>query len=305
MRVVSCLPLIFGVAFGNLLQGVPFSFDADMRVTYSGSFWQLLNPFGLLAGVVSLSMLLMHGAVYLQVRTEGIISDRARRVTKISGAVFVLTFILAGIWIENGIDGYRIVSMLPANVASTPLDKVVEKSAGVWLNNYNKHPLLWLAPILGITGALLAITASAAKKTIAAFACKLHHAHRGNPHRWHRDVPVRHAVEFRPAQQPDHMGLGFQSWHAANHVLGGSGLPADRARLHRLGVPGATRQNHGRDDTRRRTQRLLKGTNMWYFSWILGVGLAIAFGIINVMWLETDYFCKLDIEKARKQKTWA
>lgn len=161
--------LIFGVAFGNLLQGVPFSFDADMRVTYSGSFWQLLNPFGLLAGVVSLSMLLMHGAVYLQVRTEGIISDRARRVTKISGAVFVLTFILAGVWIESGIDGYRIVSMLSANAASTPLDKVVEKSAGAWLNNYSSHPLLWLAPILGITGALLAITASAAKKAVAAF----------------------------------------------------------------------------------------------------------------------------------------
>src|SRR5487761_2662828 len=62
--------LIFGVAFGNLLQGVPFSFDNDLRVTSSGSFWQLLNPFGLLAGVVSLAMLVMHGAVYLQIRTE-------------------------------------------------------------------------------------------------------------------------------------------------------------------------------------------------------------------------------------------
>lgn len=161
--------LIFGVAFGNLLQGVPFSFDNDMRVTYSGSFWQLLNPFGLLAGVVSLSMLLMHGSVYLQIRTEGEIAARARRVTTIAGAAFILTFVLAGIWIMNGTDGYRIVSMLPANVASTPLDKVVEKSAGAWLNNYHSYPLLWLAPCLSIVGALLAITASSAKKTIAAF----------------------------------------------------------------------------------------------------------------------------------------
>src|SRR6516165_921644 len=57
--------LIFGVAFGNLLQGVPFHFDADQRVFYTGSFWGLLNPFALLAGVVSLAMLAMHGAIFL------------------------------------------------------------------------------------------------------------------------------------------------------------------------------------------------------------------------------------------------
>jgi cytochrome d ubiquinol oxidase subunit II len=161
--------LIFGVAFGNLLQGVPFSFDNDLRVTYSGSFWQLLNPFGLLAGVISLSMLLMHGSIYLQIRTEGVIAARARLVTRITGAVFILTFILAGVWIMNGIEGYRIVSMLPGNAVATPLDKVVEKAAGAWMGNYNGHPLLWLAPLLGIAGALLAIAASGAKKTIAAF----------------------------------------------------------------------------------------------------------------------------------------
>ncbi len=38
---------------------------------------------------------------------------------------------------------------------------------------------------------------------------------------------------------------------------------------------------------------------MWYFAWILGVGLAIAFGTINVLWLEAEYFCKLEVEKAK------
>lgn len=161
--------LIFGVAFGNLLQGVPFSFDNDVRVTYTGSFWQLLNPFGLLAGVVSLTMLLMHGSIYLQIRTEGVIAERARRATKITGAIFIACFILAGVWIMNGIDGYRIVTMLPANAAAIPLDKTVEKAAGAWLNNYHNYPLLWLAPILGVAGALLAIVSSGAKKPIAAF----------------------------------------------------------------------------------------------------------------------------------------
>ena len=41
---------------------------------------------------------------------------------------------------------------------------------------------------------------------------------------------------------------------------------------------------------------------MWYFSWILGLGLALAFGIINVMWLEAEYFCKIELEEARAGK---
>lgn len=161
--------LIFGVAFGNLLQGVPFSFDNDLRVTYSGSFWQLLNPFGLLAGVVSLSMLVMHGSVYLQIRTEGEIAARARRVTRIAGVLFILCFILAGVWVMHGIDGYRIISMPDANSAFTPIDKAVERAAGAWMGNYSKQPLLWLAPLLGIAGALLAIVFSGAYKPLAAF----------------------------------------------------------------------------------------------------------------------------------------
>ena len=46
-------PLVIGVAFGNLLQGVPFNVDEYLRLYYTGNFFQLLNPFGLLAGVVS------------------------------------------------------------------------------------------------------------------------------------------------------------------------------------------------------------------------------------------------------------
>ena len=161
--------LIFGVAFGNLLQGVPFSFDNDLRVTYSGTFWQLLNPFALLAGIVSLSMLVTHGSVYLQIRTEGEIAERARWVTRVAGIVFMLSFILAGVWIVFGIKGYHIISMPPANSAFTPIDKTVEHIAGAWMNNYHQYPLTWLAPLLGIAGAALAIIASIAKKAVSAF----------------------------------------------------------------------------------------------------------------------------------------
>jgi cytochrome d ubiquinol oxidase subunit II len=83
--------------------------------------------------------------------------------------VFIACFIIAGVWIMNWIDGYHITSMLSANVESIPLDKTVEKVAGAWMNNYHNHPLLWLTPLLGIAGAVLAIVLSGAKKPVMSF----------------------------------------------------------------------------------------------------------------------------------------
>jgi len=161
--------IIFGVAFGNLLLGMPFQYDADLRVTYTGSFWALLNPFALLAGVVSLSMLTMHGAVYLQHRTDGEICARAKAAVKASAIVLIITFVLAGIWIATGIEGYKIISMPSPNAAFTPLAKVVEKSAGAWLNNYTLYPWTIFAPILAIGAAIVALLLSAANRTATAF----------------------------------------------------------------------------------------------------------------------------------------
>ena len=70
-------PLIIGVAFGNLLQGVPFNFDEFLRATYHGGLFGLLNPFGLLAGLVSVSMFMMQGAAWLQMKTDGELQARA------------------------------------------------------------------------------------------------------------------------------------------------------------------------------------------------------------------------------------
>lgn len=98
------------------------------------------------------------------------------------------------------------------------------------------------------------------------------------------------------------MGCRIQPHDAANHVLGGAHIFTHCAGLHILGIPGAARQDHGRNCSRQRTQRLLKGKIMWYFSWILGVGLAMAFGIINVMWLEAEYFSKIDLEEAKGKR---
>ena len=133
--------LVFGVAFGNLLQGVPFHFDASMRSYYTGSFWALLNPFALLAGVVSVAMLVLHGSIYLQIRSTGVINARAMRATLWSAAVLIVAFGAAGWLVARGIDGYRITAMPAAGVASTPLAKTVTVAAGAWLANYARPPV--------------------------------------------------------------------------------------------------------------------------------------------------------------------
>lgn len=140
-------PIIFGVAFGNLLQGVPFQFDDTLRSTYTGTFWQLLNPFALLAGVVSLSMIAFQGANYLMLRTEGDIYRRVKTASLISGIATLASFALAGLWIMKGIDGYAITSHIDPNALPDPLDKTVVREVGAWMKNYSLYGWAKWVPI--------------------------------------------------------------------------------------------------------------------------------------------------------------
>ena len=165
--------LIFGIAFGNLLQGVPFQYDDTLRLSFTGSFLALLNPFALLAGLVSVAMLVMHGAVYLTLRTQGEINARATRAAVVFGVIFLIAFALAGVWVALGIDGYRILYMPDANSAFTPLQKSVAKVTGAWLTNYSLYPWTLLAPVAGFAGAVtaLAFRARAGMALIASSIC--------------------------------------------------------------------------------------------------------------------------------------
>lgn len=140
--------LVFGVAFGNLFLGLPFGLDSLMRSHYDGSFWQLLSPFALLCGVVSLAMLMMQGAVFLQLKTDGDLLVRARRATHVASVITLLSFVLAGGWLASGIDGYAITSTLDGGAVMTPLDKAVTTGPGLWLANYEHYPITVLAPVL-------------------------------------------------------------------------------------------------------------------------------------------------------------
>lgn len=147
-------PIIFGVAFGNLLQGVPFHIDETMRPIYTGSFFGLLNPFGLLCGVLSLAMIVFHGANYLVLRTEGALQQRARTVALLTGLVSAVLFVLGGIWTWMGIDGYVATAGLDPAGPANPLAKTVEILAGAWFSNYSAVPALWLVPAIGVLGTI-------------------------------------------------------------------------------------------------------------------------------------------------------
>ncbi len=162
-------PLICGVAFGNLLLGVPFHYDDTMRVEYTGSFFALLNPFGLLAGLLSVAMLLTHGATFLQVKTEGAIEQRARAIAIVAALAALVLFVIGGVWIALGIDGYRITAMPDANSAFMPLAKTVTIASGAWMDNYARWPLTKLIPALGIAALVLTVLLSVWRKAKLAF----------------------------------------------------------------------------------------------------------------------------------------
>jgi len=152
--------LVFGIAFGNLLQGVPFHLDEFLRPYYTGSFFALLNPFALLAGLISVGMLTMHGAIWLQLRTEDPIASRAQQWAKVTGLATVAGFALAGIWLSLGIDGFRVVSMPATDAIPNPLTKEVVIESGAWLSNYRHYPLTLLFPMLGFAGMGAAVALS-------------------------------------------------------------------------------------------------------------------------------------------------
>ena len=153
-------PVIFGVAFGNLLQGVPFSFNQFLMLTYHGNFFGLLNPFGLLAGLVSLFMIVTQGAAWLMMKTEGEVLARSRTAAMIFSLLTLVLFALAGVWV-SGMDGYVIVGAVATDAVTNPLHKEVVVQAGAWMQNYNLYPWMIAAPVLGLVMCLL--TAVAAK----------------------------------------------------------------------------------------------------------------------------------------------
>lgn len=160
--------LIFGVAFGNLLQGVPFEFNNLNQMKYTGTFFGLLNPFALLCGVLSLMMLTTQGATWLQMKTTGELRNGARNVAQLTATIVLVAFVLAGVWLYFK-DGFVITSEMDRNAPSLLTNKTVVIENNAWFKNFVEMPLLWIVPLLAVAGALLTVIASRANRSGLAF----------------------------------------------------------------------------------------------------------------------------------------
>lgn len=147
--------LIFGVAFGNALLGVPFRLDDTLRMTYEGDLLGLLNPFALLCGLVSCAMIVMHGGAYLALKADPVVADRAAVFARRTALVLLALFAVCGIYVSQAIDGYKVTSDLLHDGPSNPLLKTVSRTSGALLSNYQAYPWMLLAPALVLIGATL------------------------------------------------------------------------------------------------------------------------------------------------------
>jgi cytochrome d ubiquinol oxidase subunit II len=145
--------LVFGVAFGNVLQGVPFRFDDTMRMTYTGTLWDLFNPFAVLCGLVSVAMITMHGASYLACKTEGLVQMRAQNAGAFAGIVLIVLFVLGGLWAAQ-LDFYVLGKFAGPDGPSNPLLKEVTRARGALMDHYSRSPWTLAAPVIAVLAAL-------------------------------------------------------------------------------------------------------------------------------------------------------
>jgi cytochrome d ubiquinol oxidase subunit II len=160
--------IVFGVLVGNVLQGLPFYFDENLRVTYTGTFLSLFSPFALWCGLTSLFMLVMHGGLYLATKTTDAVRSRSIMYARIAAIALIVFFGLAGWYVKYSLYGYMVASGADSLGYSNPLHKEVITSVGLWLHNYALYPITRVVPLLGFFGAFMAfLTANWGQSRVA------------------------------------------------------------------------------------------------------------------------------------------
>jgi cytochrome d ubiquinol oxidase subunit II len=112
----SAVPaLLWGVAFANIVQGVPLNADH----VYTGTIFTLLNPYGLLGGLVTLSLFWTHGLVFITLKTDGDIKERARALaTKVGIGATVLA---AGFLVWTLVANFSVLGFILSALAAVSL----------------------------------------------------------------------------------------------------------------------------------------------------------------------------------------
>jgi cytochrome d ubiquinol oxidase subunit II len=137
----SVATLLFGVALGNILRGIPL----DPSGNYLGSFWALLNPYALMIGVLGLAMLAFQGALYMVIKGSGELEARARGWARSAGYLYLALFVVAAV--------------------------VSVATQGHLLENYRTAPLLWAIPVAILAFIVGAIVLHRRGEAARAFLC--------------------------------------------------------------------------------------------------------------------------------------
>ena len=151
--------LVFGVAVGNVLQGMPFHLDSDLRATYTGTFFGLFTPFTLVCGLLSVAMLVTHGAAWLTIKAEhGAVRDRARTFGSIAAIAAIVLFAVGYAFVAFGGLGFRLdgVDRSRRTVQPAAGGEPSPRPAAGWPISPS-YPWMWVAPVLGFAGAALAL----------------------------------------------------------------------------------------------------------------------------------------------------
>lgn len=163
--------LVFGVAVGNVLLGLPFRLDSDLRSFYDGTLLGLFTPFSLLAGLLSVAMLVLHGAGWLSLKAEqGPVLDRARTIGQVAAIAAVALFVAGGAYVAWGGLGFRVEGVIDTVGPSNPRLSSAVAAPGAWLDNYAAYPWMIAAPLIGLVGPLVALAGIRARRDVLVFA---------------------------------------------------------------------------------------------------------------------------------------
>ena len=151
---------VFGLAFGNCLIGFPFHFDpTTFRDYYTGGLGSLFNGFSILSGIAAVLMVIMHGAAYMQRRTEGELRELGHKLHYIFTISLLITFTFAGYLVAYHLNGYILVAS-PKDATLYPLNSIVTQKVGAWIDSYSVYPWKIFGPIAAYLGMFFALWAN-------------------------------------------------------------------------------------------------------------------------------------------------
>ncbi len=146
----SLLPgLLWGVALANLIEGVPI----DAHMNYTGGFFNLLNPFALLGGIAFVSIFLLHGAIFLALKSEDILLARAQKIAR---TIWLPAVILIAAFVASGYFVTSVFNRLGVDPGIAPLGAGMALLVSGWLIRSNHFG--WAFLMTGVTIVLSATT---------------------------------------------------------------------------------------------------------------------------------------------------